>query len=80
MAMESDVTNPYKSPRLEQPPGRIVWTRLPYALLCAYRGYVAEMRRTGSRATHHLLVWFAVFLFGLVVTSFAMAVITELSR
>lgn len=79
MVNEQESENPYQSPKLEPEP-RFVLTRLPYALLCAARGYVAEMRRTGSKPIDHVLVWLAIMLLSAAFLAVAVSLLSYLLR
>ncbi len=77
--MESPETNPYRSPSVRERP-TFVWSRVPYALSQAWRGYVAEMRNTGTHFGDHLVFWVFALLLTAIVIGLSTAGITYLLR
>lgn len=74
--------NPYQSPVSLATRGIswFRWSRVPYGLYCAYRGYVDQMRTDGGSALGHLVCWMGILFFGtisLTVSAFLLAGMLE---
>ncbi len=63
MDRDEEKLNPYQAPRVKDPPW-FRWSRVPYGLYRAYRGYVDQMRKDGGSPFGHLICWIGILLFG----------------